>query len=104
MFLLREPIWWVLLSGAIGYFCGWGKGRPGVGLLLGLVFGPFGCLAIMLLPAAQRGRMSGASGSARAAGPGDPACPRCGNAVARSARVCPQCGNVLMSIRYTVDA
>src|SRR5690242_8271152 len=61
MFLLHEPLWWVFLSGAIGYFCGWGKGRAGAGLLLGLFLGPLGCLAIMLLPPAAR-RPRGAGG------------------------------------------
>lgn len=116
MFLLHEPMWWVLISGAIGYFCGWGKGRPGVGLLLGLLLGPLGCLAIMLIPPAARrpgsaggtftgsfgGPSSGTSGpfSQRTLGP---ACPRCQKPVARNAKACPHCGNVLMPIRYAVE-
>jgi hypothetical protein len=106
MFLLREPLWLILVSGAIGYFCGWGKGRAGAGLLLGLLLGPFGCLAIMLLPAAPRRRAAG-NGGAGPASAGDsgagPACPRCQRPVSRSARACPHCGNVLMRIRYAVE-
>jgi hypothetical protein len=130
MFLLHEPLWWVFISGAIGYFCGWGKGRPGAGLLLGLFLGPLGCLAIMLLPPAARrphgaggifggGTASGPFGGSStgpfnnsSAGPlgGSserpalgPTCPRCQKPVARSARACPHCGNVLMPIRYAVE-
>jgi len=108
MFLLREPIWWVLVSGALGYFCGWGKGRPGAGLLLGLLLGPFGCLAIMLLPPAARAKpaprgpyASGPSVNGEAAL--GSACPRCHRPTARGARACPHCGNVLMPIRYAVE-
>jgi hypothetical protein len=102
MFLLRESIWWVLLSGAIGYFCGWGKGRAGAGLLLGLLLGPFGCLAIMLVPAAQRRRAAQGGGPGPDSG-GGAACPRCQRPVPRAARACPHCGNVLMRIRYAVE-
>lgn len=101
MFLLRESLWWVLLSGAIGYFCGWGKGRAGTGLLLGLLFGPFGCLGIMLMPPAARTR--GTVGPAPEGPTSGSACPRCHNPVPRSARACPHCGNVLMPIRYAVE-
>jgi len=106
MFLLHEPLWWVFISGAIGYFCGWGKGRAGAGLLLGLFLGPLGCLAIMLLPPAVRrprgagGIFGGPSQERPALGP---TCPRCQKPVARSARACPHCGNVLMPIRYAVE-
>lgn len=103
MFLLRESIWWVMASGAIGYFCGWGKGRAGAGLLLGLLLGPFGCLAIMLLPAAPRRRAAAQNGDAEPAFGGGSACPRCQRPVSRSARACPHCGNVLMRIRYAVE-
>jgi hypothetical protein len=102
MFLLHQSLWWVLLSGAIGYFCGWGKGRAGAGLLLGLLLGPFGCLAIMLLPPAPRRRATQGGGP----GPdpvGGPACPRCRRRVSPSVRACPHCGNVLMRIRYAVE-
>ena len=102
MFLLREPLWLVLISGAVGYFCGWGKGRAGAGLLLGVLLGPFGCLAIMLMPAAPRRRATGNGGPAPESG-GGPACPRCQRPVPRSARACPHCGNVLMPIRYAVE-
>jgi hypothetical protein len=102
MFLLHESLWWVLISGAIGYFCGWGKGRAGVGLLLGLLLGPFGCLAIMLLPSVPRRRAAGNGGPVPEFG-GGPTCPRCQRPVPRSARACPHCGNVLMRIRYAVE-
>lgn len=102
MFLLRESLWLVLLSGAIGYFCGWGKGRARTGLLLGLLFGPFGCLGIMLFPPAAR-RMHGTDGPAPEGPAFGSACPRCHKPVARSARACPHCGNVLMPIRYAVE-
>jgi hypothetical protein len=117
MFLLRESLWWVLVSGAIGYFCGWGKGRSGLGLILGLLFGPFGCLAIMLVPAAPRRRPAargpyrpgpaGVSSAEEPSGDADPAlgsaCPRCRRSVSRGARACPHCGNVLIPIRYAVE-
>lgn len=106
MFLLHEPLWWVVLSGAIGYFCGWGKGRAGAGLLLGLCLGPLGCLAIMLLPPAARRPRGAASGpfANSSSGPFDgPTCPRCQKPVARNARACPHCGNVLIPIRYAVE-
>ena len=123
MFLLHEPLWWVFISGAIGYFCGWGKGRPGAGLLLGLCLGPLGCLAIMLLPpAARRPRGTGGifggpnagaasgpfSGSANgpftasSAGPfGGPSQER--PTLGPSCPRCQNCGNVLMPIRYAVE-
>ena len=104
MFLLREPLWMIALCGAVGYFCGWGKGRAGFGLLLGLIFGPFGCLAIMLWPPAPRRSRPNASASASSEAPaGGPACPRCRKPAARSARVCPHCGNVLAPIRYAIE-
>ena len=110
MFLLHESLWLVLVSGAIGYFCGWGKGRAGVGLILGLLLGPLGCLAIMLFPpaapkprgagAAFGGPFSGASAERPTLGP---ACPRCQKPVTRGVRACPHCGNILMPIRYAVE-
>jgi hypothetical protein len=105
MFLLRESLWWVLISGAIGYFCGWGKGRAGAGLLLGPLFGPFGCLAIMLFPpAARRPMRTVFRGPGPQDAPDDPSgCPRCRKPVARKAKACPHCGNVLMPIRNAVE-
>ena len=102
MFLLRESLGLILASGAIGYFCGWGKGRAGVGLLLGLALGPLGCLAIMLFPRASRQPMPGQPVGPESAY-GERACPRCRKAVARADRVCPRCGNILMPIRYAVE-
>lgn len=103
MFLLRESPWWILISGAVGYFCGWGKGRAGLGLILGVLLGPLGCLAIMLLPPAPRG-VPEAAGRGNAS-PGDgSACPRCGHPASRRARACAHCGNVLMPIRYAVES
>ena len=115
MFIMRESIWWLLATGLVGYVCGYAKGRPGWGLLLGLLFGPFGCLAIMLIPPLPRRplfggrvhafRSGGAPGSAGTERPeaDGSGCPRCRKPVSGRAKACPHCGNVLLPIRYAVE-
>ena len=105
MFLLREPMWWLLLSAAVGYVCGKAKGRPGLGVLLGLLFGPFGTLAIMLWPPAKEAPRTVYRQSGFRSAPAEDAggCPRCGRPVGGRAKACPHCGNLLMPIRYAVE-
>lgn len=114
MFLLREPPWLLLLTAFVGYLCGRSRGRAGWGLLLGLLFGPFGCLAVMLIPAAPkrrgpafrfyRGPAPGGAEAPREEEAADgPSCPRCRKPVGRRDKACSHCGNVLIPIRYAVE-
>lgn len=112
MFLLREPPWLLALTGAVGWLCGRARGRAGWGLLLGLLLGPFGCLAVMLFPRAQPrpdarfrafGDASGGPGPGSGPSRGDSVCPRCEKPVGRRDKACGHCGNVLIPIRYAVE-
>jgi hypothetical protein len=114
MFLLKEPPWLLLLTAVVGYLCGRARGRAGWGLILGLLFGPFGCLAVMLIPAAKqrppffrfyRGPAGAGPASPREESEADDgsACPRCQKPVGRRDKACGHCGNVLVPIRYAVE-
>ncbi|MDB5049160.1 MAG: hypothetical protein JWO30_2231 [Fibrobacteres bacterium] len=96
MFILHESIWWLLATGAVGWYLGYLKGMARWGLLLGLIFGPIGWGIVMFLPARSRPQ--------REFRPTGPACPQCGKSVGRSDKVCSHCGNLLIPIRYRVMA
>jgi hypothetical protein len=96
MFILRESIWWLLATGAVGLYIGYLKGMARWGFLLGLLFGPIGWGIIMILPA----RIARQQPSQPASGP---ACPRCGKNVRRSDKACAHCGNLLVPIQYRVS-
>lgn len=123
MFIMRESIWWLLATGAVGLYLGYLKGMARWGLLLGLLFGPIGWGLLMFLPARPvrrhpgnlfgAGGPSGRDGRSGTAGPfgqgsdssafaSGSACPRCGKPVGRRDKACGHCGNVLMPIRYRV--
>jgi hypothetical protein len=59
-------VWLAVLAGAgaVGYLIGRSKGRPGAGLVLGLLLGIIGWVVIALLPAAPGYGTSGWGGAA----------------------------------------
>jgi hypothetical protein len=103
MFILRESIWWMVATGAVGLYLGHLKGMARWGLLLGTIFGPIGWGLVLLLPARRPARGAGPDASFRPSGAAyRPVCQRCGKTVGNRDKACGHCGNVLVPIRYQV--
>lgn len=81
-----------LICGWIGYLCGSSRQRGTAGLVLGLLFGPIGCIVALFLPRDMpTARPLGHAATASATR----FCSLCGKHVDRYTRSCPECGNAI---------
>ena len=72
-----EILWWFILGGIVGALIGKAKGRVGLGIFLGALFGPIGWAVVALLSNKI------------------PKCPECGGIIVEGARKCKNCGTTL---------
>ena len=83
-----------LICGWIGYLCGDSRQRGTAGLVLGLLFGPIGCVIALFLPApaapAEASCMPRRPVQATAN-----TCPMCGKLLNFRAKTCPGCGSAI---------
>jgi hypothetical protein len=99
--LLVLLLLWAAVGGGIGYWIGSGKGRGGVGFVLGLAFGWIGWIIVALLhPTAEveARRMASLADALRGdetvSGLGRP-CPWCAEIIKPAASVCRYCGRTV---------
>lgn len=96
-----------LLMGAVGYGIGDKKGRPGLGLALGLVIGVFGVIIIALVPTKSRFERElpyamGLQSAGGAPPAGMVACPSCRTPMHAAETVCRRCGTHVVQGRVDV--
>lgn len=84
-----------VLCGAFGFLIGRGVERPGMGALLGFLFGPLGLILILLFGLSDGSPRRAPSRRRVSAGPVRVPCPMCKEMIIKGAAICPHCRSEL---------